>query len=265
MIGRPPRAGCRWRGRPPYRGNGGVESCRGHLGRSYVPEGPDPARVPVRGVPGRLAAVMVVGALGVIVAVGLTGRRGEPPRDSPAELRVATAVPTATPTRVRTPTTADTALPLRPCTVVAPTAGTPLPDVAGAQPGDDSGAPLRLGAVVTKATLELVIDQAPEKPPRGIDADRQDPPPGLGDQAHGLREGGLAAHPAVTLLSGSPPRERAPDPQAPHKGLGAQRGRYRPAGAPPEFRIPAEIAADHLTSSPGLHEVADGYACNHRM
>ena len=103
----------------------------------------------MRGLPGRLAAVIVVGALGVMVALGFAAQGGDPPRDSRAELRVSTALPTATPTRERAPGTSNSALPRPPCTLVAPTSGTPLPDLAGALPGDDGGRPSSLGAVDT--------------------------------------------------------------------------------------------------------------------
>jgi hypothetical protein len=104
-------------------------------------------RVPSRGVPGRVAAVVAVGALGIIVAVGLSGEGKDEPRGSQAALRAPTATPTATPTGARVPATGDATLPPPPCTEVAPTGGTPLPDVAGALAGDDGSGPLPLGAV----------------------------------------------------------------------------------------------------------------------
>ena len=116
-------------------------------GASNMPEGPAPVRVPARGVPGRLAAVIAVGALAVFVAVGLAGQRSDHPRDSRSELRVTTAASTATPTREGAPATAEAVLPRPRCTKVAPTAETPLPDVAGAVPGDNGSGPLPLGAV----------------------------------------------------------------------------------------------------------------------
>jgi hypothetical protein len=132
-------------------------------GASNVPEGPAPTRVPVRGMPGRFAAVIVVGALGVMVAVGLAAQGGDQPRDSRAGLGVSTVGPTATATATATatptatatatgdtvPTTPDSEFPGSPCTLVAPTAATPLPDVAGALPGDDGSGPLALGAIDT--------------------------------------------------------------------------------------------------------------------
>ena len=104
-------------------------------------------RVPSRGVPGRLATAVAVGALGVVVVLGLSGRGSDEPPGSRAELRDPTAAPTATPTREGAPATADVTLPSLSCSDVAPTGGTPLADVAGALPGDDGGVPLPLGAI----------------------------------------------------------------------------------------------------------------------
>lgn len=121
-------------------------------GYSDRPERPASVRVPSRGVRGRVAAVVAVGALGIIVALGLAGERKDEPRGSQAALHAPTATPTVTPTA--TPTVArvpavgpDTSPPG--CTEVAPTGGTPLPDVAGALAGDDGSGPLPLGAVDT--------------------------------------------------------------------------------------------------------------------
>jgi len=149
-------------------------------GAPNVPEGTKPARVAVRGLPGPLAAVIVVGALGVVVAVGLSGHPGERPRDSSAELRVSTAVPTALPTRDKSPTTADAAPALPPCTVVAPTAGTPFADVAGALQGDDDSRPLPLGTVDTVPNPDR-LDFLIEGPGCFRDAHFMDPAnPGMG-------------------------------------------------------------------------------------
>lgn len=118
-------------------------------GSSNLPEGPASVRVPVQGVSGRLVAVVAVGALGIVVALGLAGKASEEPRGSRTELRASTAAPTAAPTRERALATADAALSRPHCTDVAPTGGTPLPDEAGALPGDDGSTRLPLGAVDT--------------------------------------------------------------------------------------------------------------------
>jgi hypothetical protein len=135
-------------------------------------------------VPGRLAAVVAVGALGIMVALGLAGKASEEPRGSRADLRASTAapaaVPTVAPTTARPPATADAALPRPHCSDVAPTAETPLPDVAGALPGDDGSRPVPLGAVETVPNADR-LDFLFEGPGCFRDAHWIDPQnPGLG-------------------------------------------------------------------------------------
>lgn len=118
-------------------------------GSPDLPAGLRSVRVPMRGMSGRLAALVAVGALGVVVALGLAGPGGDEPPRSQAELASSTAAPTTTPTRETAPATSDTSVSKPRCAEIAPTAGTPLPDVAGALPGDDGRGPLPLGTVNT--------------------------------------------------------------------------------------------------------------------
>ena len=90
-----------------------------------------------------MAAVVALGTLAVIVALGLVGQVVDEPRESPAEIGVSAPQPTPVPT----PAKADAAFSGPPCKEIAPTGGTPLPDEAGARPGDDGERPLPLGAV----------------------------------------------------------------------------------------------------------------------
>ena len=111
-------------------------------------------RVPSRGMPGRVAAVIAVGVLAIIVALGLADDGNAQPRGSQAALHAPTATPTATPSAtsteagVPTPGGATTPSPPR-CAQVDPSGGTRLPDVAGALAGDDGSGPLPLGGVDT--------------------------------------------------------------------------------------------------------------------
>lgn len=122
-------------------------------GYSDRPESPASARVPSRGVPGRVAAVVAVGALGIVVALGLADEGKAQPRGTPVALHAPTATPTATPREAPTgamvPASADATVPPAGCTDAAPTSGTPLPDVAGALAGDGGNGPRPLGAIDT--------------------------------------------------------------------------------------------------------------------
>ncbi len=110
-----------------------------------MPLGPSPVQVPVRGVSGRLAALIVAGALVVVVGSALLGRGG----DRPSASRAALDGPTATPTPHLTPelTPVWTLSPVEGASPTAPEQGTPLPDFAGALPGDDGIGPLPLGTI----------------------------------------------------------------------------------------------------------------------
>jgi hypothetical protein len=90
-----------------------------------------------------VAAVVALGTLAVIVALGVAGQGVDEARES----RSGTLVAATQPTPVPTPVEADAAFPRPPCKEVAPTSGTPLPDEAGARPGDDGEGPLPLGAI----------------------------------------------------------------------------------------------------------------------
>ena len=137
---------------------------------SGLPDGPTPNRVPSGGVSSRVAAVVAVGALAVgvavgalavIVALGPVGQGVDAPRGSPTEIGLSAPQPTPVPTPekaepaslgppadVASPgPSADVAPPVPSCDEIAPTAGTPLPDEAGARPGDAGDGPLPLGAV----------------------------------------------------------------------------------------------------------------------
>ncbi|HSO29339.1 MAG TPA: hypothetical protein VLS28_05515 [Candidatus Sulfomarinibacteraceae bacterium] len=107
--------------------------------------GPSPVRVLNRGVPGRLAAAVVVGTFAIVVGIGFLGRGDDRPPVSHG------ALGEPSPTTVRTPldppATADEVLPQRSCTESLPTGGTPLPDIAEALPRDDGNGPLPLGAI----------------------------------------------------------------------------------------------------------------------
>ncbi len=118
-------------------------------GSSPLPsDRPSPVRVPSNGAPGWLVALIGVGSLMALIAVGVLGRGDDqPPASRPG---VAGAAPTATATSRPTPAVEwirDQPPEGEPCTEVLPTGGSPLPDVAGALPGDDGAGPLPLGAI----------------------------------------------------------------------------------------------------------------------
>ena len=77
-----------------------------------LPE-PSPVQVPVRGASVRLAAVLVVGAIAVVVGVALLGRGGDRPAGLPTALEGPTSTPmpdlTPGPTAVRTASSVETA------------------------------------------------------------------------------------------------------------------------------------------------------------
>lgn len=110
---------------------------------SDAPGEPTPNRVPSGGVSGRAAAVVALGTLAVIVALALAGQGVDEPHESEAAIHGSASQPTPVPT----PVEADAAFPRPPCKEIAPTGGTPLPDEAGARPGDNGDRPLPLGAV----------------------------------------------------------------------------------------------------------------------
>jgi hypothetical protein len=91
---------------------------------------------------------LVLGATTVVVGIALLGQGGDRQPGSRAALEGPTAMPapvltpymTPEPTAVRTPSALERAS-------SAPTGGTPLPDVAGALPGDDGKGPLPLGSI----------------------------------------------------------------------------------------------------------------------
>ena len=69
-------------------------------------------RVPVRGVSGRLAAVLVTGALAAVVGIALLGRGGDRPPGSRAALEAPAGTQTAAPTGVPTPALTPVPTPL---------------------------------------------------------------------------------------------------------------------------------------------------------
>jgi len=109
-----------------------------------------PVQVRVRGMSGRLAASIVLGAFTVVVGISLLGQGGDRPPGSRAAFVAPTATPTPEPTATPTPDPTPEATPLlRPMRDVAtlPTGGTPLPDIAAALLGDDGSRPLPLGTI----------------------------------------------------------------------------------------------------------------------
>ena len=109
----------------------------------HLPLGPSPVRVPVRGASGRLAALLGVGALVVVVGVGLLGRGG----DGPSASRAALEAPTATPKLNVTPQPTPVPTPLMPAVPARREPDSPHPDFADALPGDDGNGPLPLGSI----------------------------------------------------------------------------------------------------------------------
>lgn len=133
-----------------------------HTGEgSHASMGPTPVPVPQRGMPGGVAAALAVGVVAIVVGFALLGQDGTEPPAPMAGVVEATPRATGTPARTREaePTAAtgtpEPAVP-QPTEggeddqpgVVRPTGGTPLPDVAGALPGDDGLGPLPLGTVM---------------------------------------------------------------------------------------------------------------------
>jgi len=128
-------------------------------GVSGMPPGPSPEKVPLRGVSGRTASLVVVGAVAGVVGIALLGQGGDrPPRsgtafdgptESPAVTQWPTSAPAATWRSYLTPGPTPVPSPAERGSVVRslPTGGTPLPDVAAALPGDDGSGPLPLGTI----------------------------------------------------------------------------------------------------------------------
>lgn len=109
-----------------------------------------PAKVSLPGVPTRLAGLVLVGVLAVLVGISVLGKSGDEPSASPVARvgAAASGTPSRTPAATATPepTPAPTG-PGRGWGRSRPTGGTPLPDVAGAVPGDDGTGPLPMGEV----------------------------------------------------------------------------------------------------------------------
>lgn len=117
-------------------------------GTPHGSPGPSTVKVPVRGVPGPLATFVVVGVVAVIVGISLLDTSGDRLPERPAA--VAGPTPTERPTPRHTPPERPTPqlTPLQTPSPLGPaTGGTPLPDVAGALPGDDGDGPLPLGTI----------------------------------------------------------------------------------------------------------------------
>jgi hypothetical protein len=131
-----------------------------HGSGASLPPGPAPVKVPQRGVPGRLAAVLVVGAIALVAGISLLDQFGDRPTQSPAALGrpAAQASPAATPVPDFTPEPqpAWSSWPVErpPGQRSLATGGTPLPDVAGALPGDGGGAPLPLGTITGEPSTD---------------------------------------------------------------------------------------------------------------
>jgi hypothetical protein len=106
---------------------------------------PSAVHVQGRGVSGSMAAIILLGAFMLVVGSSFFGQSGGQPPGVPGELGEQTATPTPDPTP--DPPEA-TPLPRSMDDVAAlPTGGTPLPDMAGALPGDDGRGPLPLGTI----------------------------------------------------------------------------------------------------------------------
>jgi hypothetical protein len=112
-----------------------------------------PVQIHGRGVSGSLAAIILIGAFALAAGSSLQGQGGGQPAGVPAELAAQTAALPPDPTPFTDPTpdlspTQPRSAPRSPGDVAAlPTGGTPLPDIAGALPGDDGQGPLPLGTV----------------------------------------------------------------------------------------------------------------------
>jgi hypothetical protein len=108
--------------------------------------------VPLRGLPGRLAAVIVLCVLAVVIGAGLAGQGEDrtPERGAAVIGPTSAASPTARSAADSEPTPVDEMRSSAVCEVgeaVLPTGGTPLPDMAAALPGDGGMGPLPLGSI----------------------------------------------------------------------------------------------------------------------
>jgi hypothetical protein len=112
-----------------------------------LPTGPAPVKVPQRGVPGPLAAVLVVGAIALVAGISLLDQGVDQPAQSPAALASPAATPAPDVTPELGPAWPSWPVERPPGQRSLATGGTPLPDVAGALPGDGGGAPLPLGSI----------------------------------------------------------------------------------------------------------------------
>ena len=114
--------------------------------------------------PGRLAAAFAVGALGVIVALGLAGPDSQLPRPEEAALPSRTALPTTTQTLDPLAPTPVTGTSSPRCAEIGPTGSTPLPDIAGALPGDDGRGqlPLQIRNILPNADRLDFLTKGPE-------------------------------------------------------------------------------------------------------
>ena len=113
---------------------------------------PAPVQVHEHGVSGNLAAIILIGAVALVAGTSLLGQGGGQPAEVPAELAAQTAALPPDPTPLTTPTSEPspgaTQQPRSPEDVAKlPTGGTPLPDSAGALPGDDGEGPLPMGTI----------------------------------------------------------------------------------------------------------------------
>ncbi len=105
---------------------------------------------------GSLAAILLIGAVTLVTGTSLLGQGGGgQPQGVAAELgeQSATPLPPPTPNLPTSDATSDTTSDAPPAprpvndAAALPTGGTPLPDIAGARPGDDGGGPLPLGTI----------------------------------------------------------------------------------------------------------------------
>lgn len=140
---------------------------------------PTPVPVPQRGLPGGVAAALAVGVVAIVVGVALLGQgdgaapvplagaiEASPrPTGAPAPARETAPGPAATEPRepgLPLPTDRGPGYELG---EAWPTGGTPLPDVAGALPGDDGRGPLPVGAVTRPPDderLDFLFELCPE-------------------------------------------------------------------------------------------------------
>jgi hypothetical protein len=100
-----------------------------------------------------MAAIVLIGALTLVVGTSLQGMGGGQPSGAPAALAAQAAALPPGPTPLTTPAQVSSAPDptqqprSRDDVAALPTGGTPLPDIAGALPGDDGTGPLPLGTI----------------------------------------------------------------------------------------------------------------------